>query len=113
MAPYASGEPITGPASVGGLVTAKRDSDNCDRFIRDLRGRVLGAPSTALPAGDPRCLRQPLGARGGQRVGCEKPAGINADQNRRSAGQRATGLFAISAEENAGSPPLFATSVLV
>jgi hypothetical protein len=36
-----------------------------------------------------------------------------ADQNRRSAGQRATGLFAISAEENAGSPPLFATSVLV
>jgi hypothetical protein len=36
MAPYASGEPITA-ASVGGLVTAKRDSDNCDRFIRDLR----------------------------------------------------------------------------
>jgi IS1 family transposase len=24
--------------------TGKRDSDNCDRFIRDLRDRVLGAP---------------------------------------------------------------------
>jgi IS1 family transposase len=50
MKPFAKGDQYTFIAMASSAKailayhTGKRDSDNCDRFISDLRERVLGAP---------------------------------------------------------------------